>query len=122
MHRHTTTSASHWTGLDGVARSPRSLDQLQEFETELLYEVCSLVIPPSSEKAEAAKRGTPTLARTGTLSLTTPNLTLAKRRTPTLALALALALNLALALTPTLTKTLTLTLILGGGAAGRRCH
>jgi hypothetical protein len=38
VHRHTTTSASHWTGLDGVARSPRSLDQLQEFETELLCE------------------------------------------------------------------------------------
>ena len=69
MHRHTTTSASHWTGLDGVARSPRSLDQLQEFETELLYEVCSLVIPPSSEKAEATKRRTLTLVLTLTLTL-----------------------------------------------------
>ena len=72
--------------------------------------------PPSSEKAEAAKRGTPTLARTGTLSLTTPNLTLAKRRTPTLTLARTRTLTLTtpntLALTRTLTLTLTLTLSL----------
>ena len=57
MHRHTTTSPSHWTGLDDIARSPRSLDQLQEFETELLYEVCSLVIPLVARR-QATKRHT----------------------------------------------------------------
>ena len=37
VHRHT-TSAGGWTGLDGVARSPRSLDHVADFETELLHE------------------------------------------------------------------------------------
>ena len=38
VHRHTTTPPSHWTGLDGVARSPRSLDHVADFEAELLHE------------------------------------------------------------------------------------
>jgi len=38
VHRHTTTHPSHWTGLDGIARSPRSLDHVADFEAELLRE------------------------------------------------------------------------------------